>query len=62
MPKRKSSNKLDTQNIVGTLPDWVLKEYIKKGIIKIDPLPKKWEEAEMKIATMDRDEFIKRFG
>ena len=33
------------KNIIGTLPDWVLKEYIKKGIIKIDPLPKNWEEA-----------------
>ena len=32
-------------DIVGTLPDWVLKEYIKNKIIKIDPLPKKWEEA-----------------
>ncbi len=38
MPKR-------TIDIWGTLPDWILKEYIKKGIIKIDPLPKNWEEA-----------------
>lgn len=29
--------------IVGTLPDFVIKEYIKKGIIKIDPLPEDWE-------------------
>lgn len=29
--------------ITGTLPDWALKEYIKKGIIKIDPLPDNWE-------------------
>lgn len=44
MLKRKSSKKLAAPDIVGTLPDWVLKEYIKKGIIKIDPLPKGWEE------------------
>lgn len=31
--------------MVGTLPDWVLKEHIKKGIIKIEPLPKNWETA-----------------
>lgn len=35
--------KTDT-NIVGTLPDWALKEYLKKGIIKINPLPKDWED------------------
>jgi len=33
------------RDIVGTLPDWILKDYIKKGIIKIDPLPKDWESA-----------------
>lgn len=33
------------KDIVGTLPDWILKQYIKEGIIKIDPLPKNWEEA-----------------
>ncbi|MBI2597158.1 dCTP deaminase [Candidatus Daviesbacteria bacterium] len=32
------------KDILGTLPDWVIKEHIKKGIIKIDPLPKDWEE------------------
>lgn len=37
MPKNK--------DIVGTLPDWVIKEYIKKGIIKINPLPKDWESS-----------------
>ncbi len=42
---KKSSKKTSTQGIVGTLPDWVIKEYIKKKIIKIDPLPKEWEEA-----------------
>lgn len=30
--------------ILGTLPDWAIKEYIKKGIIKIEPLPKGWEQ------------------
>jgi len=51
MPKK--SNKIPRyarndeggRNIFGTLPDWALKEYIKKGVIKIDPLPKGWEEA-----------------
>ncbi len=37
MPKKTS------QDILGTLPDWAIKENIKKGIIKIDPLPKDWE-------------------
>lgn len=32
------------RGIVGTLPDWVLKQYIKDKIIKIDPLPKDWQE------------------
>lgn len=32
------------KDILGTLPDWVLKEHIKKGIIKIDPKPADWEE------------------
>ena len=40
------------QNIVGTLPDWVLKEYIKKGIIKISSLPKDWEDSVDEV-TMD---------
>ncbi len=31
------------EDIVGTLPDWVIKDHIKKGIIKINPLPKDWE-------------------
>jgi dCTP deaminase len=30
-------------DIVGTLPDWVIRDYIKKGIIRIDPLPTDWE-------------------
>jgi len=44
MPK-KTSVKSSALNIVGTLPDWVIKQYIKKGIIKIDPLPKDWESS-----------------
>ncbi len=39
---RKSSKKSSTQDMVGTLPDWVIKEYIKNKIIKIEPLPKDW--------------------
>ena len=40
----KKTTKPSTENMVGTLPDWVIKEHIKKGLIKIDPLPKDWEE------------------
>lgn len=39
---KKTSKKQD--NIVGTLPDWAIRDYIKKGIIKIDPLPENWKE------------------
>ncbi len=44
MPRNSSKNagpKID--NLVGTLPDWAIREYIQKGIIKIDPLPEGWE-------------------
>src|SRR3990167_7557355 len=45
MAKKKSSGKSSApDNMVGTLPDWVIKDYIKGGIIKIEPLPKDWEE------------------
>ena len=40
----KNTTKPSAFDILGTLPDWVLKEYIKKGIIKIDLLPSNWEE------------------
>ena len=30
--------------LTGTLPDWAIKEHIKQGIIKIDPLPDNWED------------------
>ena len=33
----------DAFGIVGTLPDWAIKEHIKKGIIKLDPIEKDWE-------------------
>ncbi len=42
MVKRKV---VDSPDISGTLPDWIIKDYIKKGIIKIDPLPKDWEDS-----------------
>lgn len=32
--------KADPFNIIGTLPDWSIKEHIKKGLIKITPTPK----------------------
>lgn len=32
------------ENLYGTLPDWAIKEFIKKGIIKIEPLPSDWEQ------------------
>lgn len=32
------------EDIYGTLPDWVLKEYIRNGTIKIKPLVTDWEE------------------
>jgi dCTP deaminase len=36
--------KYDPFKITGTLPDWALKEHIKKGMIGIDPLPEDWEK------------------
>lgn len=35
---------IDPYKIIGTLPDWALKEYIKDGVIKINPLPDAWEK------------------
>lgn len=43
MPKPKKAE-TSVENMIGTLPDWVIKQYIKKGIIKIDPLVKEWED------------------
>ncbi len=45
MPKRKKNDSGGVGDILGTLPDWVLREHIKKGIIKIRPLPKDWEKS-----------------
>lgn len=42
----------DPFNLLGTLPDWAIKEHIKKGIIKIDPMQKDWEEKVDEV-TMD---------
>ncbi len=39
MPKK---NKVT--DILGTLPDWSIKEHIKNKIIKIDPMDKDWEK------------------
>jgi dCTP deaminase len=38
--------------IYGTLPDWVIRDYIKKGIIKIKNLAKDWEK-EIDQVTID---------
>lgn len=32
------------KKLIGYLPDWAIYEYIKAGIIGIDPLPDQWEE------------------
>lgn len=34
---------LSADNLTGTLPDWAIRELVKKGVIKIDPLPENWE-------------------
>jgi dCTP deaminase len=44
MPRRKKLATPDPFAITGTLPDWALKEYIRKGVIEIDPLVEGWEE------------------
>ncbi len=36
---------MDAFKLIGTLPDWAIKEHIKKDVIKIDPLPKNWEKS-----------------
>lgn len=36
---------MDAFKLIGTLPDWAIKEHIKKGVIKIDPLPKNWQDS-----------------
>lgn len=46
MPKtsHNSHNAPLTNISSGILPDYIIKEYIQKGIIKLDPLPGNWEE------------------
>lgn len=36
--------KPDLNDLVGTLPDWAIKQAIQKGLIKIDPSPKNLDE------------------
>ena len=33
-----------SNNVTGILPDWVIADYIEKGMIVISPLPKNWRE------------------
>ena len=42
MAKIKSSK--NAYDFIGTLPDWAIKQHIKDKVIKIDPLPKDWED------------------
>lgn len=37
------TDRLSPFELIGTLPDWALKEHIKKELIKISPLPEDWE-------------------
>lgn len=39
----KNSRLKEALKLTGTLPDWAIREYIKAGIIKIDPMPENWE-------------------
>ncbi len=41
---RKNSTHPSTEDMLGTLPDWAIREYVKRGLIKIDPLEKDWEQ------------------
>lgn len=42
MPRKKASNN-SAYDFTGTLPDWAIRQHIKDGVIKIDPLPLDWE-------------------
>lgn len=44
--------KTSAHNLTGTMPDWAIRELIKDGTIKIDPLPENWE-AEVDEVTID---------
>jgi dCTP deaminase len=39
----KKLSKFSSKDMLGTLPDWAIKEHIENGVIKIDPLPKDWD-------------------
>jgi dCTP deaminase len=39
-----ANNKPKAEDLIGTLPDWAIRDLIKDGTIKIDPLPENWEE------------------
>ena len=43
MPTKKTSGK-NAYDFIGTLPDWAIKQHVKDKVIKIDPLPKNWED------------------
>lgn len=42
MPERKKPSPYE---IVGTLPDWAIKQHIKDGVIGINPLGENWEQS-----------------
>lgn len=41
--KADPKEKLGPYDILGTLPDWAIKQHIKDGVIQITPLPVDWE-------------------
>lgn len=47
-----SQQKSSVTQLTGTLPDWAIRELIKDGTIKIDPLPENWE-TEVDEVTID---------
>ncbi|MBI2601022.1 dCTP deaminase [Candidatus Daviesbacteria bacterium] len=44
MPRTSTNINTSAFDLIGALPDWAIREHIKEGIIKIDPLPDNWEE------------------
>ncbi len=40
------------KDIIGTLPDWSIKQHIEEGVIKVDPMPENWESMVDEV-TMD---------
>ncbi len=43
MPRTKQMNRPKASEITGILPDWAIKELVKKKIIKVNPLSADWE-------------------